>query len=68
MSAPALSLNAMLSMTQIELGLISDADMYLFYEKGMRGGISYISKRYSEASNKYRRFYDSNKNRNIIYT
>ena len=47
LSAPALSLNAMLSMTQIELGLISDADMYLFYEKGMRGGISYISKRYS---------------------
>ena len=28
-------------------------DMYLFIEKGLRGGISYIAKRYSEASNKY---------------
>ena len=34
----------MLKMTEIELKFISDIDMYLFVEKGMRGGISYIAK------------------------
>ena len=37
-------------MTKVELELISDADMYLFFEKGMRGGVSYISERYSKAN------------------
>ena len=40
-------------MTNIELKLISNTEMLLFIEKGMRGGISYISKRYSKANNKY---------------
>ena len=43
----------MLKMTEIELELISDIDIYLFVEKGMRGGISYIAKRHSKANNKY---------------
>ena len=38
----------MLKMTVIELELISDNDMHLFIEKGMRGGISHITKRYIE--------------------
>ena len=43
----------MLSMAKVELNLISEVDMYFFKKKrNMRGGVSYISKRYSKASNK----------------
>ena len=31
-----LNLNVMINMTKVELELIVDADMYLFFEKGMR--------------------------------
>ena len=40
----------MLKMTDIELEKINNIDVYLFLEKGMRVGISYISKRYSKSS------------------
>ena len=56
----------MLKMTRIELDLISDIDMHLFIEKGMRGGISYISKRHSEANDKYMECYDSGKESKYI--
>ena len=39
-SSPGLSWDAMLKLTGIELEKISDIDMYLFIEKGLRGGIS----------------------------
>ena len=32
--------------------------MYIFFEKGTRGGVSYISGRYSKSNNKYRNSYD----------
>ena len=48
-------------MTGIELELISDIYMYLFVEKRMRGRISYITKRYSKANNKYMKSYDNKK-------
>ena len=40
-------------MTKVELGLISDTDMYLCFEKGMRDGVSYISKNTVKTNNKY---------------
>ena len=46
-SAPELSWDAMLNMTKIELEKIKDPDKYMFFEQGMRGGVSYINKRYS---------------------
>ena len=51
----------MLKMTGIELEKISDIDQYLFIEKGLRGGISYIAKRHSKANNEYCPDYDENK-------
>ena len=51
----------MLKMTGVKLEKISDIDKYLFIEKGLRGGISYIAKRHSKANNKYCPDYDKNK-------
>ena len=59
LSSPGLSWDAMLKMTGIELELISDIDIHLFIEKGMRAGISYIAKRYSKANGKYMKCYIS---------
>ena len=60
-SSPGLSLDAMLKMTGMKLKNIVDIDMYLFIEKGLRGGISYIAKRCSEANNKYMKDNDPTK-------
>ena len=55
-------------MTKIELEKISDPDKYMFFEQGMRGGVSYINKRYSKANNKYCPDYDKEKpEKYIIY-
>ena len=51
----------MLKMTGVGLEKISDIDMYLFIEKGLRGGISYTAKRHSKANNKYIKNYDPTK-------
>ena len=51
-SSPGLSWDAMLKMTGVKLKTSSDIDIYLFIEKGLRGGISYITKRYAKANNK----------------
>ena len=38
-------------MAKINLELITDPDMYIFFKKDTRGGIYLISNRYSKASN-----------------
>ena len=48
-SSPGLSWDSMLKMTGIQLGKVSNIDVHLFLEKGMRVGVSYISKRYSKS-------------------
>ena len=60
-SSPVFSWDVMLKMTKIELELLSDIDMYLFIDKGMIGGISYIAKGYSKVNNKYMQSYDDKK-------
>ena len=49
-SCLGLAWDAMLKMTGIKVENINDIDMYSFLEKGMRRGLSYISKRYSKSN------------------
>ena len=60
-SFPGSNWDVMLKETDANLEKISDIDKYLFIEKGSRGGISYISKRYTKANNKYMSDYNSKK-------
>ena len=64
-SSPGLSWDAMLKTTGVRLGKVVDIDMYLFIEKGLRGGISYIAKRYGEENNKYMKNYDAKNRQNL---
>ena len=60
-SSLGLSWDAMLKVTGVKLEKISDIDKSLFFEKGLRGGISYIAKKCAKANNKYMSDYDSEK-------
>lgn len=53
LSAPSLSWHAMLKYTKLEFDPITDPVMLLFFEQGIRGGVSMISHRYAKADNKY---------------
>ena len=52
-TAPGLAWDACLKITDIDLELLSENNMLLMFEKGIKGGISIISNRYGEANNKY---------------
>ena len=52
-TSPGLAWDAMLKMTKVELELLSDPQMYLMVENGIRGGISTVSKTYAKANNPY---------------
>ena len=58
LGATCSSFDAIPKMPKIKLELISDPDMYIFFEKGVRGRISYTSNRYSKTNNKYLKSYD----------
>ena len=57
---------ACLKMTEVELELLTDPDMYLFIEEGLRGGTSMISNRFSEANNPYVPDYDSTQENSYV--
>ena len=67
-SAPCSRWDAMLKMTKIELEIIPDPDMCMFFEKFTGRRISYISNRYSKANNRYLKSYDPRQeSKHVIY-
>ena len=52
-SAPGLSWSACLRLTDVKMELLTDVDMLLFFERGIRGGVSSIMNRYARANNPY---------------
>ena len=52
-TSPGLAWKVCLKKTGIRLELITDPDMLLMFERGIRGGITQSIHRYVEANNKY---------------
>ena len=57
-SAPGLAWQVCLKKTEVKLELITDCDMFMMVEKGVRGGICHVIHRYAKANNKYVKNYD----------
>ena len=61
LSVPGLAWQAALKKTEVKLELLTDIDMLLMVEKGIRGGICNAIHRHAKADNKYMKDYDKNK-------
>ena len=57
-SAPGLAWQAALKKTGVELELLTDIDMLLMVQKGIRGGMCHVIRHYAKANNKYMNHYD----------
>ena len=52
-TAPGLAWDTALKVTKVNLVLLSDLDMLLMVEKGIKGGVLMLTNRYGKANNKY---------------
>ena len=59
-TSPGLAWKACLKKTEIKLELLTDPDMLLMFEAGIRGGITQAAHRYAAANNKYMDKYNPN--------
>ena len=66
LSLPGLAWLACLKKTNIELELLTDYDMLLMVEEGMRGGICHSIHRYAKSNNKYMKNYNNNEESSYI--
>ena len=66
LSLQGLAWQACLKKTNIELELLTDHDMLLMVEEGVRGGICHSIHRYAKASNKYMKNYNNNEESSYI--
>ena len=66
LSLPGLAWQACLKKTNIELELLTDYDMLLMAEEGVRGGICHSIHQYAKANNKYMKNYNNNEESSYI--
>ena len=66
LSLPGLAWQAYLKKTSIALELLTDYDMLLMVEEGIRGGICHSTHRHAKANNKYMKNYDESKESSYI--
>ena len=66
LTSPGSSWQACLKRTEVELELLTDNDMLMLFEKGIRGGMCQASYRYVKANNKYMKNYDKNKESSFL--
>ena len=66
LSLPGLAWQACLKKTNIKLELLTDYDMLLMVEEGIKGGICHSIHRHARANNKYMKNYDKNEESSYI--